>query len=210
MGILQKGINGGISGKVGNIVGAKWRDIYYVRSLPSKVNDPRTKAQLKQRSKFSTAIQFLKTITPFIRVGFQEYSTGKSTAFNAATSYHIKNAIIKVDAEIKLDYSKVLVSRGSLYTAPGIKVTKVNGQMHFTWDSTLKENARPSDMVMIVVYNSTKKEAIYTLCAGLRINGVTQLQLPSTWKEDIIYPYLSFRSDDGEIVSDSVLAKAFN
>ena len=210
MGTLQKGINGGISGKIGNIVGAKWRDIYYVRSLPSKVNDPRTKAQLKQRSKFSTAIQFLKTITPFIRVGFQEYSTGKSTAFNAATSYHIKNAIIEVDAEIKLDYSKVLVSRGSLYTEPRIKVTKVNGQMHFTWDATLKENARPSDMVMIVVYNSTKKEAIYTLCAGLRINGVAQLQLPSTWKEDIIYPYLSFRSDDGEIVSDSVLAKAFN
>lgn len=46
MGRLTKGINGDITGKVGNIVGAYWRDIYYIRSLPSKVNNPRTEVRL--------------------------------------------------------------------------------------------------------------------------------------------------------------------
>jgi len=48
------------------------------------VNNPRTEGQVTQRSKFTATIDFLKTITTFIRVGFQEFSNGRMTAFNAA------------------------------------------------------------------------------------------------------------------------------
>ena len=208
MGRLTKGINGGITGKVGSVVGAYWRDIYYIRSLPSKVNNPRTEGQVKQRSKFSVTMEFLSAITPFIRIGYKEYSTGRQTAFNAATSYNIKNATIERNDKFELDFSKVLVSRGSLCTAFGIKGEIINGQLQFTWDATLKENARSNDMVMLLAYNSTKKEAIYNFYVAQRSHRTADMQLPSTWADDVIHSYISFRSADGELVSESVSVQA--
>lgn len=204
MGRLKNGINGDIIGKVGNVVGANWRDIYYIRSLPTKANNPRTKGQVRQRSKLSVTMEFLKSITPYIRIGYKEYSTGRLTAFNAATSYNIKNATTENNNKIELDFSKVLVTRGSLITAPDIKSEIVNGQLHFSWDTALKENARSNDLVMLLAYSQTKKEAIYNICVAQRSHSTAQMRLPSAWHEDIIHSYISFRSADGELVSDSI------
>ena len=52
MGIIKKGILGGFSGKVGNVVGASWKGIDYIRSLPSTVRNPRTPRQVKQELSF--------------------------------------------------------------------------------------------------------------------------------------------------------------
>ncbi|MBF6597207.1 MAG: hypothetical protein ITF98_03175 [Fermentimonas sp.] len=201
---LKTGINGDLTGKVGTVVGAKWRDIYYIRSLPTKKNNPRTKGQVRQRSKLSVTMEFLKSITPYIRIGYKEYSTGRLTAFNAATSYNIKNATTENNNKIELDFSKVLVTRGSLITAPDIKSEIVNGQLHFSWDTALKENARSNDLVMLLAYSQTKKEAIYNICVAQRSHSTAQMRLPSAWHEDIIHSYISFRSADGELVSDSI------
>lgn len=201
---LKNGINGDITGKVGTVVGAKWRDIHYIRSLPKKSNNPRTKGQVRQRSKLSVTMEFLKTITPYIRIGFKEYSSGRLTAFNAATSYNIKNATTENNDKIELDFSKLLVTRGSLITATDIKSEIVNGQLHFNWEATLKENARSNDLVMLLAYNPTKKEAIYNICVAQRSHSTAQMQLPSDWNGDMIHTYISFRSADGELVSDSV------
>ncbi|MPM74213.1 hypothetical protein SDC9_121198 [bioreactor metagenome] len=70
MGRIKKGALGGFSGKVGNVVGASWKGIDYIRSWPAKVNDPKTKEQLKQRGRFSITLDFLRTITPVLRIGF--------------------------------------------------------------------------------------------------------------------------------------------
>jgi hypothetical protein len=59
MGRIKKGILGGFSGKVGSVVGASWKSIDYIRSLPASVRNPRTPAQVNQRSKFATVIKFL-------------------------------------------------------------------------------------------------------------------------------------------------------
>jgi hypothetical protein len=42
MGTIKQGILGGFSGKVGTVVGASWKGIAYMRSLPQKVKNPRT------------------------------------------------------------------------------------------------------------------------------------------------------------------------
>ena len=55
MGTIKKGILGSFSGKVGNIVGASWKGIAYIRSLPASVRNPRTVKQVTQRSKFIQA-----------------------------------------------------------------------------------------------------------------------------------------------------------
>ena len=70
MGTIKKGILGGFSGKVGNVVGASWRGIEYIRSLPSSVRNPRTEAQVTQRTRIALIGKMMKSIVPIIRIGF--------------------------------------------------------------------------------------------------------------------------------------------
>ena len=117
MGIIKKGILGGFSGKVGNVVGASWKGIDYIRSLPSTVRNPRTPRQVKQRTKFSLVQGFLTSMTPFIRNWFKNYAGGQ-TAMNAALSYNIQNGIIGEGADIDLDYPNLLVSEVAYFQLP--------------------------------------------------------------------------------------------
>ncbi|MDD4417119.1 MAG: DUF6266 family protein, partial [Proteiniphilum sp.] len=64
MGTIKQGILGGFSGKVGNIVGASWRGIDYIRSMPASVRNPRTVAQVSQRTRFALIGKMLKTFVP--------------------------------------------------------------------------------------------------------------------------------------------------
>ena len=92
MGIINQGILGGFSGKVGPIVGFRWKSNYYIRARAAKVSNPRTPKQQEQRGKFATAFSFLKAIKPFIRIGYKEFTQDKS-AFNSAMSYTLKRAV---------------------------------------------------------------------------------------------------------------------
>ncbi len=204
MGTLKDGLFGGFTGRVGNVVGATWRDIYYVRSLPAKVNDPKTKGQVKQRSRFSVAMEFLKTITPFLRIGFQSYASGRMTAFNAAMSYNMKNAVKGVGQEVQLDFSKVRISRGDLSAVTGVKGEVTGGDLHVCWDGITERNARGDDITMLVAYNVEKKQSVYDINAGKRSASKAVLHLPSDWQGQALESFLAFKTADGSEVSDSV------
>ena len=66
MGTIKQGILGGFSGKVGTVVGGNWKGISYMRALAQNVKNPRTDAQMNQRSKFALAIAFLKPIKNYV------------------------------------------------------------------------------------------------------------------------------------------------
>ena len=72
MGKIKQGILGGLSGKVGNVIGANWKGIDYLRIKPSSVANPRTPGQVDQRSKFSTVLRFLQPMTDFLKVTFRQ------------------------------------------------------------------------------------------------------------------------------------------
>lgn len=210
MGIFKNGLLGGISGKVGNVVGVTRKGFQYFRSLPAKVHNPRTEDQVKQRSRFSLTIEFLKTITPFVRVGFQMSTEGRLTAFNAAMSYNMKNAFIMEAENVSLDFSKVLVSKGPLFVAPNINVEKSDNELIITWDATISANTnrigkpKRSDQAMILAYNSVKKQSVYDLNAGKRHASAAIIELPIDWKSDKIEVFIAFKNAEGNVVSDSV------
>lgn len=103
-----------------------------MRSKASSVSNPRTEAQIDQRAKFTAALKFLQPMTPFIRIGYKNLAV-KMTAFNAAMSFTLNNALIGSYPEYSIDYAKVLVSRGSLPGAlnPAISVG-TNSVIDFT------------------------------------------------------------------------------
>jgi hypothetical protein len=62
MGHIKKGILGGFSGTIGNVVGANWKGIAYMRTRPQKIKNPRTPAQVEHRRKFAYVVNFLKPL----------------------------------------------------------------------------------------------------------------------------------------------------
>ena len=204
MGIINQGILGGFSGKVGPIVGFRWKSNYYIRARAAKVSNPRTPKQQEQRGKFATAFSFLKAIKPFIRIGYKEFTQEKS-AFNAAMSYTLKRAVTGNGKEISIDFNRALVSMGTLMPVFEGTATQNEGQMYFNWqDNSGMGNAESADIVMLLVYNKEKETAVYDTEAALRSDRHAELSLPNDWEGDEQVAYLSFCSADGSCVSNSV------
>lgn len=204
MGRVKEGAFGGFSGKVGKVVGASWRDIDYIRSLPARVNDPKTKKQLKQRSRLSVAMNFLGTITPFLRIGFQSQATGRMTAFNAAMSYNMKFAVKEGDQGVGLDYPNVLVSQGLLSNASNVHAEVGESELRVHWEANAEGKSHADDMAMLVAHNPARGVSVYDLNAGKRANKKAGLPLPPGWKGNDIETYLAFKAADGTVVSDSL------
>ena len=204
MGIINQGILGGFSGKVGPIVGFRWKSNYYIRARAAKVSNPRTPKQQEQRGKFATAFSFLKAIKPFIRIGYKEFTQDKS-AFNSAMSYTLKRAVTGSGKEIKIDFDRALVSMGTLMPIFEGTATQNGNKMYFNWqDNSGMGNAEDTDIAMLLVYNKDKETAVYDTKTALRSSQHAELQLPSDWQDDELIAYLSFCSADGNTIANSI------
>ena len=204
MGVINQGIFGGFSGKVGPIVGFHWKSKYYIRAQAARVSNPRTPKQQEQRGKFATAFSFLKAIKPFIRIGYKEFTQEKS-AFNAAMSYTLKRAVTGNGKEISIDFNRALVSMGTLMPIFEGAAAMSNNQITFHWkDNSSMGNAEKTDIAMVMVYNKDKEAAVYNMEAALRSYCHTELQLPEDWQNDELIAYLSFCSADGSSVANSI------
>ena len=205
MGKISQGILGGLSGKVGNVIGGNWKGIDYLRIKPSSVANPRTVGQVNQRNKFSATIQFLQPNKGFLNIGYKAFAV-KKTAFNSAMSYILGNAITGTAPNFSIDYSLALLSRGSLSTAlnGSVDLSTAN-QVTFNWDDNSADgNANTTDKAMVLAYNAEKKESIYLLDGATRTTTSQVLSLPTSYTGDTIQLFMAFVSDNGSIVSNSV------
>lgn len=202
----KNGLMGGISGRIGNVVGVARNGCFYLRSRPARVKNPRTKEQTAQRSKFSITLAFLKTFTPFLRVGFRSEAVGMKSAFNAAMSYNMQHAVKEENPGFEIDFPKVLVSKGTLPVSVILQASIVDGLLCVWWDDAHTGKAKYSDEVMLLAYNPAKDSAVYDLHAGKRGTQESRLQLPSQWQGDTVETYISFMSADASRASDSQYA----
>ena len=124
MGKIKKGILGGFSGRVGNVIGGSWKGIDYMRSEATSIADPKTAKQLEQRSKFRLAVEFAKQVVPIINIGLKQYAT-KRSEFNYLVSKICKDWWD--DNNDKINYPLVQLSAGEL-NAPLI----VNSSVHLS------------------------------------------------------------------------------
>jgi len=205
MGKIAQGILGGLSGKVGNVIGGNWKGIDYLRIKPSSVANPRTEGQVNQRNRFTVTLEYLQPSLAFVQKGYKNYAV-KMTEFNAAMSYVLNNAITGTAPNFNVDYATALLSRGNLSGVlnPGTDLATA-GQVTFTWDdNSLEGNANPTDKAMLLVYNPIKKESISQLEGADRTVGTETLLIPSTYAGDTVELFMAFIEADGSRVSNSV------
>lgn len=189
---------------MGNVVGASWKGVQYIRSLPSSVRNPRTQKQRMQRNKFSLIAKFVKSVLPVIRVGFRNSAGKANSAFSAAVSYNIHHAVKGEYPGYEIDYRAAALSRGGLYAANSVTAACEAGLLNFDWDTAVINNASALDRVMVIAYHPGRQEAVYDMDAGTRGEGSGSLGLPPAWEGDEVETFVVFISEEGTLVSDTI------
>ena len=113
MGTIKKGILGGFSGKVGTVVGASWKGISYMRGQAQHVKNPRTAGQIYQRNAMKAIALALRPIATTLNLTFAKCSD-KMSSYNKAVSVNYHTAIVNQDGSPAVDYSKLILSKGTI------------------------------------------------------------------------------------------------
>lgn len=204
MGTINQGILGGVSGKVGNVVGGNWKGIDYLRIMPASVANPQTEAQMDQRSKFVTVLNFLQPLKDVVKVGFKDYAI-KMTQFNSAMSYNLKNAITGEYPDYTIDFANALLSKGSLApVSNGDVMPLAGGTIRFSWtDNSELSNANATDKAMVIIYAPELNEAVFLLDGAARGTETQNLSVPDYFSGTTAHAFMGFVSGDGKGVANS-------
>lgn len=195
---------GSFSGRVGPLVGGTWRGIPYIRFYPETIRDAKTPKQVAQRGKFALAVDFVKHVLPYVRVGYRDDEV-KASAYNRALSYISKYGIEGEAGEFVLNYENIYVSHGLLTAIEEAQVCIEGNMAHFTWvDNSGVGSARPSDVAMPMVWNVTKGVGTWDTDGTTRKSGAMDLKVVESWVNDDCVAYLGFRSTSGDAVANSL------
>lgn len=82
MGIIKQGILGGVSGKVGSVVGTSWKGRAVLKSLPQSVANPNTEGQAAQRTSFKSIAQVGSLVLTSVVQKMYNPISGNITGYN--------------------------------------------------------------------------------------------------------------------------------
>lgn len=194
MGLLNL-LKANYTGKVGQTVGAKWKDKSTVRtySIPS---NPRTDAQVSVRNGFSSITMFTALFADQIKYLSALNTSGMS----------VRNAIIKLNKGMipqnNFDKANLLISNGGLQIPSNVVAADETGKIKITWDEPTATNFSANAKLIVVAVQETSGivevfEAPY--------NGATQTGLATfqTGKVDV-YAYYIDKRGSNKVGSKSV------
>jgi hypothetical protein len=208
MATFNNGILGGFSGKVGNVVGGKWKGIDYMRSRSGKRGNNPTPAQQTQQAKFKLAIQFLQPLTGLLSISFRDFAI-EMTGINNAMRYLLANAIDGTYPALSINYQNVLISRGDLPNAGSPAATAAGSTVTFTWiNNSGTGMANASDQAILVAYCADLKQVEWTMNTAQRVTETGVLPLPGFAGMEV-QTWIGFLSTDGRRIASSKYTGAF-
>lgn len=145
MGVIRQGILGGVSGKVGGVVGANWKGVDYLKGYTIPAN-PQTTPQTEQRSLFASIVAFAKLILGTVIADYwNPFASGKS-GYNAFCQANLNLC------SYPFSYADVRVAQGSLEScAVATSVyTSATGALVTTWDWPGLGNGLATDIAAIL------------------------------------------------------------
>lgn len=202
-------------GFVGTIDGITYYQLKDGRTVAKRKNTkseiPLTPDQLSVLMDTWLFAQFMKPLKGFVLVGYAcEALLLNVNPYNAMVSSLRKNVIQGTYPKRSIDFSKVLMTKGTLPAAESSAVITETG-LAFTWDTALvRKTSYYSDQVMMLAYFPELKEVRYITAGAARHKGKDLLSLEGIKKGYQAEVYLSFITDDRKSISNSVYVGSFN
>jgi len=210
MGKSANGIFGNFHGRIGNTV-------YYTRKgkqVARKIginNRPPSLKQLYCRKRLQVLSAFFKPIKAYLELGFGQSVRGtEMSPYNAAVKYNLNNATQGEYPDVRMDYEKVVLSRGSLSPALNASVLKEAEGLRFSWDPGFIHYQNRYDSAMLLLYFPEQEQAICLLNEAQRQTGTAFVPLAAQQLNRKVHLYIAFAGQGNQAVSDSVYVGAFN
>ncbi|WP_430817852.1 DUF6266 family protein [Carboxylicivirga sp. RSCT41] len=202
MGQYKKGILGGFTGKVGNVIGSTWRGINYMRSLSDRSNKKASEKQLLQRAKFAFAMDFLHPLYPVVTIGYRNQNDRK-LPINAAMQQVITHVVEGEDPDLSINYSKLQIAKGSLETAKKESVSIEDDEITFDWQAITQDEERYDNNYAIMLGIGEGLYPSYSVREFRRSNNGGVLAVPDGPSGTKIHCYLAFYHEDNSGVNNS-------
>lgn len=202
---LPEGFDGGMNGRLGNIVyyKNKWGNMV-ARTIGVKTGS--RGGELANQQGTALITELLKPVKQFIKIGFQDIPPGKEWNYhNYASSVNKLNAIKGKYPNQEVDYTKVVFAIGDMPLPVNAQVTLKDSVLEFTWDADLdREGNYSRDEVMLMAYFPESLKAIFLTSGARRGTEREVLPLPRFSKPMVVETYLAFIGDDRKTMSNTV------
>lgn len=209
MGTLRWGILGNPIGKIGTIVGQKWRGgLYTVRAYTARVGNPNTNAQMQIRRRFAAAGDVGGAMLSGLQLGFANILSKRPTT-PVAQFVKVNWDAFHTDGggSVTIDYSYLVIAQGALprvlFGAPQFD-NPLQVDVNFTANAD-SPHATANDKVYVLVYCPDARSAI--LSTGVaRSTETIAVTCPAYWNGMKVHVWgfaVGGSPDNKGIVSDS-------
>lgn len=195
----KKGIQGPVTGKFGSIIASSWREVDYFKSVSKKSKKKPSEKQLLNRARFKLVHEFLARVNQSVQMAFIS-DPGKRTGRNAAQSYILNNACMLSDKGWELDYSKVLISFGTLPTVKDATVEAIQDGVAIRWN----KKAGNKEQMIIFLIDPQEAEWFEIVAEVNRSTGEYILDLGDTEITFNFHVYIGTVSIDRKRASNSL------
>ena len=142
-------LKGNWEGKVGQTVGAKWKNKSTIRTY-TKPSNPKTAAQMSVRSAFASMTAYVALFADQIKYLSALNTSGQS----------VRNAIIQANkmqiSDGTFNKSTLMVSKGGLQKVTNEQATEAAGKITVTWDKPTATNfTKDAKLVAICIQESS-------------------------------------------------------
>jgi len=200
---LSQGILGGVLGKIGNVVGSSWKGIPVIKSKPLSVANPRTTAQVAQRTKMANVVAFAQAILASIikplndrfaqqASGFNDFVRRNIALFTNVTPSPAANLQISSGQMEQVDPDSAVCNAGDAFVTVSFPT------------SFSDAFSASDDLVYAVVMNATTGQIGFNGGSVIRSAGeIIVSRLGLTTAGDVLHIWLAFRRADGTVVSNT-------
>lgn len=181
---------GVLTGSLGQITGARWKETPYVRTKTRPTN-PRTAGQVRVRAIFGALVAFGRRIVIGVLNPWIKPPPRNRSAFNQFITNN--RAML---AEAAFSYPLLKIGNGSL---PGANITaavrdNAANTVDVSWPTTVAGGAAANDNAIVVIINVTKN-VIGSLTSDERDDGSSTVPI-TVEAGDVLHAYLYFAQGD--------------
>ncbi|MBN2743427.1 hypothetical protein LX69_01361 [Breznakibacter xylanolyticus] len=205
MGKFYKGILGGFSGKVGTVIGSRWKGLEYMRSKSAPRRGGFSLKQLEQQARFGLAVRFLQPLQPALAIGYRA-AVRHSTFMNKAVSDLLQYAIEGDYPDYQVAPALVRIAQGPLQAPSGCNVAVQGGRVVVTWTAPTGQLRGSEHDGVLLVALTPGGVPCFDLLTATRGQGTASVELPTADPGAQVYVYLAFASQSCDDVSNSVVA----
>jgi hypothetical protein len=198
MGTIKRGILGGFSNKVGNIVGSSWKGIAVVKSLPLSVANPNTVPQQGVRTRFTCMVAIASFLTPIFLKKVWNRGAMQMSGFNAFVKANILSCF-SAGGGYEPGTMVISDSNESPQNVESVKASATTNVITFDWSvANLVGNQKADDIAFIAVLSAAGLvvAAAYNLATRntetLAAEAIRQLS-----QGELLDCYISFQSANG-------------